>query len=141
MLEKLSISLDVARLVAAAAERTAEASDWPVVIAIVDDGGDLVYLQRHDGVQLGSIDVAIAKARSALRFKRPTLAFEDMVGSGRQGYLAMPGVVPVEGGVPLEVGGTVVGAIGVSGVRSQQDGEIARAGVAALADALAAPEA
>ena len=65
----------------------------------------------------------MAKARSALRFKRPTLAFEEMVGSGRQGYLAMPGVVPVEGGIPLEVSGAVVGAIGISGVRSQQDGD------------------
>lgn len=132
MLQKLSVSLEAARRVAAAAEAEARANEWAVVIAVVDEGGDLVYLQRHDGVQLGSIDVAIAKGRSALRFKRPTLAFEDMVGSGRQGYLAMPGVVPVEGGVPLEVAGQVVGAIGISGVQSKQDGQIARAGAAAL---------
>ncbi len=133
MAKKTSIGLAAARRVAAAAEVEAVANDWPVVIAILDDGGHIIYLQRDDRVQLGSVDVAIAKARSAVLFRRPTAAFEEMVGSGRQGYLAMPGVVAVEGGVPLEIDGTVVGAIGISGVRSQQDGQIARAGAAALA--------
>ncbi|MEO0425531.1 MAG: heme-binding protein [Pseudomonadota bacterium] len=133
MTTKTSIGLAAARRVAEAAEEEAVANDWPVVIAVLDDGGHIIYLQRDDRVQLGSVDVAIAKARSAVLFKRPTAAFEEMVGSGRQGYLAMPSVVAVEGGVPLEIDGTVVGAIGISGVRSQQDGQIARAGAAALA--------
>ncbi|MEM9385404.1 MAG: heme-binding protein [Pseudomonadota bacterium] len=133
MTSKTSIGLAAARRVAEAAEEEAVANDWPVVIAVLDDGGHIIYLQRDDRVQLGSVDVAIAKARSAVLFKRPTAAFEELVGSGRQGYLAMPGVVAVEGGVPLEVDGTVVGAIGISGVRSQQDGQIARAGAAVLA--------
>ncbi|MEO0971968.1 MAG: heme-binding protein [Pseudomonadota bacterium] len=134
MIDKTTLSLALAREVAAAAEAHAQANGWPVVIAILDDGGHLLYLQRDDRVQLGSVDVAIAKARSAVLFRRPSAAFEELVGSGRQGYLAMPGVLAVEGGVPLEVDGQVVGAIGISGVRSHEDGQIARAGAAALGE-------
>jgi glc operon protein GlcG len=98
----------------------------------VDDGANLIYLQRIDGTQVGSIDVAQAKAQSAVKFKRPTKTFEENLVGGRQAILKLPGAMPVEGGVPLMIDGVVLGAIGVSGVTSQQDGIIAAAGVAAF---------
>ncbi len=131
MYDKKILSLDDARRVAAAAEAEATANGWSVVIAIVDDGGHLMYLQREK-VQLGSVEVAITKAKVALMFRRPTAFWEETVASGRYGYLAMPGMLPIEGGVPLEYEGEIVGAIGISGVKSNQDGQIARAGAAAL---------
>lgn len=131
MYEKKILSLEDAKRVAAGAETEAKHNGWNVVVAIVDDGGHLLYLQREK-VQLGSIEVAITKARVALMFRRPTKFWEDMVASGRQGYLAMPGMLPLEGGVPLVHEGDVVGAIGISGVKSSEDGQIAQAGVAAL---------
>ncbi len=131
MYDKKILSLEDAKRVAAAAEAEAERNNWNVVIAIVDDGGHLIYLQREK-VQLGSIDVAITKAKVALMFRRPTRVWEDTVGSGRYGYLAMPGMLPLEGGVPLTYEGGIVGAIGVSGVKSFEDGQIAAAGAAAL---------
>jgi len=131
MESKILIDLETTKRIAAAAEAEAVANGWSVVIAIVDDGGHLLYLQREK-VQLGSIDVAITKAKVALMFRRPTKFWEEAVASGRQGYLAMPGMLPIEGGLPLEVDGEIVGAIGISGVRSDQDGQIAQAGVNAL---------
>lgn len=131
MYDKKILSLDDAKRVAAAAEQEARKHNWNVVIAIVDDGGHLLYLQREK-VQLGSIEVAITKAKVALMFRRPTRFWEDMVASGRQGYLAMPGMLPLEGGVPLVYEDEIVGAIGISGVKSAEDGQIARAGAAAL---------
>lgn len=131
MYDKKIMSLEDAKRVAAAAEAEAERNNWNVVIAIVDDGGHLIYLQREK-VQLGSIDVAITKAKVALMFRRPTRVWEDTVGSGRYGYLAMPGMLPLEGGVPLTYRDDIVGAIGVSGVKSFEDGQIAAAGAAAL---------
>jgi uncharacterized protein GlcG (DUF336 family) len=131
MYEKKILSLDDAKRVAAAAEAEALRNNWSVVVAILDDGGHLLYLQREK-VQLGSIEVAIAKARTALMFRRPSKAFEDLVAGGRVGYVAMPGVLPVEGGLPLMHEGEVVGAIGISGVKSNEDGQIAAAGAAAL---------
>jgi uncharacterized protein GlcG (DUF336 family) len=118
--------------IAAAAEAEAAKNNWNVVIAILDDGGNLLYLQRMDGTQIGSIDVAVAKAQSAIKFKRPTLAFEDALKGGRQAILKLPGAVPVEGGLPIVMGDQFLGAIGVSGVQSNQDGQIAKAGVDAL---------
>ncbi len=129
---KTIINLDDVKRVAAAAEEEAKRNNWNVVIAIVDDGGHLMYLQREK-VQLGSIDVAITKAKVALMFRRPTRFWEETVAGGRQGYLSMPGMLPIEGGVPLEYRGEIVGAIGVSGVKSHEDGQIAQAGAAALA--------
>lgn len=129
---KTIISLDDVKRVAAAAEEEAQRNNWNVVIAIVDDGGHLMYLQREK-VQLGSIEVAITKAKVALMFRRPTRFWEDTVADGRQGYLSMPGMLPIEGGAPLEYKGEIVGAIGVSGVKSHEDGQIAQAGAAALA--------
>jgi glc operon protein GlcG len=131
--DKKTLTLEAARKIAAAAEAEAAKNKWGVVIAIVDDGGHLVYLQRIDGTQTGSIDVAIKKAQTAMAFKRPTKVFEDAVAGGRNAILALPGALPLEGGVPLSAGGQIIGAIGVSGVTAQQDGQIAKAGADALA--------
>nr|WP_305910204.1 heme-binding protein [Methylomarinum sp. Ch1-1]MDP4520801.1 heme-binding protein [Methylomarinum sp. Ch1-1] len=117
--------------VANAAEAEARINNWDVVIAIVDQGGHLLYLQRENA-QLGSIEVAISKAKCAVLFRSPTKALEQMVADGKQGFLTMPQMLPVEGGVPLLHNGQVVGAIGVSGITSAEDGHIARAGAKAL---------
>jgi glc operon protein GlcG len=131
---KKALTLDAAKQIAVAAEAEAKKNGWTVVIAIVDDGGQLVYLERLDGTQLGSIDVAQGKAKTALRFKRPSKAFEDVLAGGRTAILGLD-VIPIEGGIPLVVDGQIIGAIGVSGVTSQQDGIVAKAG----ADALSTP--
>ena len=130
---KKSMSLAAAKEIAAAAEAEARKNNWTVVIAVVDDGANLVYLQRTDGTQIGSIEVAQAKARSAVNFKRPTKAFEDALVGGRNAILKLPGAIPIEGGIPIMAGDQLIGAIGVSGVQSNQDGQIAAAGVAAAA--------
>jgi glc operon protein GlcG len=129
---KKVLSLDVARQVAAAAEKHARENKWNVCIAIVDDGGHLVYFQRIDGTQTGSVLVSQRKAQTAIGFKRPSKVFEEGVASGRNALIALPGAVPLEGGLPLVVDGEMIGAIGVSGVTAQQDGMIAQAGVDAL---------
>ncbi|HKJ53254.1 MAG TPA: heme-binding protein [Gammaproteobacteria bacterium] len=131
MRQKHVIDLETARKVAAAADYEALQHGLQVVIAIVDDGGHLLYLQR-DAAQAGSVEVALGKAKSAALFRRPTRAFEEMVENGRQGYLAMPKVMPLEGGEPLVFQGEIVGAIGISGASSTEDGEIARAGASAI---------
>ena len=134
LMDKKGLTLEVAKTVAAAAEEEAVKNKWNVVIAIVDDGGSLVYLQRLDETQIGSIEVAIQKAKTAVNFKRPTKALEDAVMSGgRTVVLSLPGALPIEGGLPLMVDGKLVGAIGVSGVTAPQDGQIAKAGADALA--------
>ena len=130
---KKTMTLAAAKKIAAAAEAEAVKNKWTVVIAILDDGANLVYLQKMDTTQIGSVDVAIAKAASAVKFKRPSKAFEEAVAGGRQAILKLPGAMPVEGGIPLMSDGIVIGAIGVSGVTSQQDGQIAAAGVAEFA--------
>jgi glc operon protein GlcG len=127
---KKSLTLAAAKQIAAAAEAEAVKNNWTVVIAILDDGANLVYLQRIDGTQVGSVEVAIAKAASAVKFKRPTKAFEESLAGGRQAILKLPGAIPVEGGLPLMKDGQMLGAIGISGVTSQQDGQIAAAGAA-----------
>lgn len=131
--DKKALTLEAAKKAAAAAEAEAAKNKWTVAVAIVDDGGHLVYLSRIDGTQTGSIDVAIRKARTAQAFKRPTKVFEDAIAGGRTALLGLEGIVPLEGGVPIVVGGQLVGAIGVSGVTSQQDGVVAKAGADALA--------
>jgi uncharacterized protein GlcG (DUF336 family) len=105
-----------------------------MAIAIVDPAGDLVYFERMDDTQVGSVDVAIAKARTAARFKRATKVFQDAVAAGGEGLrmLGLPGAVPVEGGVPIVVAGKYIGAIGASGGTSAQDGQVAAAGLAVL---------
>jgi uncharacterized protein GlcG (DUF336 family) len=130
---KKALTLSAARQIAAAAEAEAMKNKWNVVIAIVDDGGHLIYLERMDETQIGSVEIAQRKAQTAVRFKRPSKALEDAVAGGRHVVLALPGATPVEGGLPLIVEGRVIGAIGVSGVTSQQDGQIAKAGLDALA--------
>jgi glc operon protein GlcG len=135
---KKVLSLEAAKQVAAAAEKHARDNKWNVCIAIVDDGGHLVYFQRLDGTQTGSVLVAQRKAQTAISFKRPSKTFEDGVAGGRNALLGLPGAVPLEGGIPLVVGGEMIGAIGVSGLTAQQDGQIAQAGADALAKIAAA---
>lgn len=129
-----SIRLEEAKRAAAAALAEARANGWVMAVAVTDPAGDLVYFEKMDDTQTGSVDVAIAKSRSAARFKRPTRVFQDAVAGGGEGLrmLALPGAVPVEGGVPLIRDGAVVGAIGLSGAASSQDGQCARAGAAAI---------
>jgi uncharacterized protein GlcG (DUF336 family) len=132
MFQQPALSLDDAKRVAAAARVEAEKNGWAVVIAVADDGGHLMYLERMDGCQKASSRIAEKKARTAILFKRPTKAIEDVVLEGRPVMMGLPGAVPLEGGVPLIKDGHFLGANGVSGVQSFQDGVIARAGVAAL---------
>lgn len=132
MASKPILTLEQAKRIAAAAEAEAQDNEWRVVIAIVDDGGHLLYLQRSHDTQFGSVETAIQKAHAAVAFQRPTKASEDAVLSGRLIHLALPGVIPAEGGVPLILDDIVIGGLGISGVRSFQDGQIAAAGIAAL---------
>jgi uncharacterized protein GlcG (DUF336 family) len=129
------VTTEVAKKAATAALAEAKKNGWTVFAAVVDTGGILVYLERIDGVQNGSSETAIEKARTSALFKRPTKALEDVVAGGKVNYLKLPGATPLEGGVPLLVDGKVVGALGVSGGTSVQDGQCAKAG----ADAIAAP--
>lgn len=130
-----SITLADAKRMLEAAEREAQSHHWPMVIAIVDTGGHLIALHKMDHAQLGSVEIARLKAETSLKFKRPTLAFEETVAKGGAGLkvLAMPNVTPLEGGLPIERGGKIVGAIGVSGMASPDDALVARAAIAALA--------
>jgi uncharacterized protein GlcG (DUF336 family) len=130
----LSITADQAKTVAAAAVAEAKKNQWTMAIAIVDNAGDLVYFEKMDNTQVGSVDVAQAKARSAARFKRPTKAFQDALAAGGEGWriLSLEGAVAVEGGLPLIAGGKIIGAIGASGGTSQQDGVTATAGAGTL---------
>ena len=132
VMDKKALTLEAAKKIAAAAEAEAKKNNWQMVIAIVDDGGHLVYLQRLDETQTGSVEVATTKARAAAAFKRPTKAMEDALVGGRMAILGIPGFIPSEGGHPLAVDGKIIGAIGVSGGTAPQDGQVARAGAAAL---------
>jgi uncharacterized protein GlcG (DUF336 family) len=131
--DKKVLTLEAAKKIAHAAEAEAKKNNWNVVIVVVDDGGHLIYLERIDGTQTGSVDVAIKKAQTAMSFKRPTKVFEDAVAGGRQVILGLHGALPIEGGIPITVGGQIIGAIGVSGVKSTEDGQIAKAGADAAA--------
>ena len=126
------LTLENAKRIAASAAAEAKSNDWRVVIAVVDDGGHLLYLERSHDTQFGSVETAIQKAHAAVAFQRPTKTSEDAVLSGRLIHLALPGVIPAEGGIPLQIDGVVVGGLGISGVRSFQDGQIAQAGADAL---------
>ncbi|OAI22703.1 hypothetical protein A1351_03295 [Methylosinus sp. R-45379] len=132
MKQKFSLTLDGAKKAAAAAEAEAVKNGWNVVIAIVDDGGNLLYLQRLDGTQASSSETATRKARTSALFKRPTKALEDAVAGGRVALLSLPNVTPLEGGVPLVYKGEIIGAIGVSGATSQQDAQVAKIGADTL---------
>lgn len=126
------LTLDDAKRIALAAEAEALRNTWRVVIAVVDDGGHLLYLQRSHDTQFGSVEIAIKKAQAAVAFQRPTKASEEAVLSGRLIHLALPGVIPAEGGVPITRDHHIIGGLGVSGVRSLQDGQVAQAGIASL---------
>jgi glc operon protein GlcG len=130
----LSITLEQARVVTAAARAESAAKGWRVAIAVVDAGGHLVLLERMDGTQFGSLEIARQKAWTAAAFRRPSKAFEDMIAAGGAGVrmLRLEGATPIEGGIPLLRDGRIVGAIGVSGATSEQDGIVGRAGAAAL---------
>lgn len=128
------LSLDLAKRIMASAEAEAVANHWPMVIAIVDSGGHLVMLHRLDQAQHGSTSVAKFKAETSVNFRRPTKIFEETLASGGQGLriLSMNNLIALEGGLPLIVGGQVVGAIGVSGMQSTQDAQVAAAGASAV---------
>lgn len=129
----LSISIDQAKKAMAAAEAEARKNSWQVVIAIVDTGGHQVMLQRLEA-QNASVDIAIGKARTAVNFRRPTAALENSLAANGSALriLAVPGVMPLQGGLPIVVDGKIVGGIGVSGVLATQDEMVAKAGLEAL---------
>jgi uncharacterized protein GlcG (DUF336 family) len=133
---KRVLSLAVAKKIAEAAEAEAIKRGSTVVIAVVDDGGHLLVLERLDDTQVASVEVGIGKARTAAIFRRPSKVFEDQVRDGRVAALALPGATPLQGGVPIVYEGKVIGAIGVSGNTPQEDEDIARAGSAAAAAAI-----
>jgi uncharacterized protein GlcG (DUF336 family) len=126
---KKSLTLAEARQIAAAAEAEAAKNQWNVTIAILDEGGHLLYLERMDDAPLGGVVVAQEKARTSVLFRRPTKSIEESILGGRLVMLTLPGATPIEGGLPLLNGDRLVGGIGVSGVQSAQDAQIARAGV------------
>ena len=128
------ISFEQAKKILAGAEAEAKKNNWPVVIAILDTGGNTVLMARLDNAQFGSLEVARQKAWTAAAFRRPSKVFEDIVAGGGAGLriLKLEGVAPLEGGIPIVVDGKLIGAVGVSGVTSQQDAQIARAGIDAL---------
>ena len=128
------ISLENAKKAAAPAIAEARKNNWTMAVSIVDIAGDLVYFEKMDGTQTGSVNVSLQKARTAVLFKRPSKAFQDTVAGGGAGLriLGLPGAIPVEGGIPLVVDGKIVGAIGVSGGASDQDAQCAQKGADAL---------
>jgi len=134
------LTLEAARVALAAAEAEAVRNQWRVVIAVVDEGGHALVLARLDGAEWSSVDSAVGKARAAAAWKRPTRLLEESVNKGRFAFLSITqGMAALQGGVPIEVDGVIVGAIGVSGVRAQDDEQVALAGVAALLAALKSP--
>jgi len=135
---QLAVSmLEAARVALSACEAAAREGGWRVVIAVVDDGGHAILLERLDGAQWSSIDTALNKARAAVAWKRPTRLLEESVNGGRFAFLSITqGMAVLQGGVPIEIDGQVLGAIGVSGVKAADDEVIALAGVHALKAAL-----
>lgn len=133
LIEKTALTLDGAKIIAAAAEVKAKAEGARVVIAVVDEGGSLLLLERLDDTQVASVNVGIDKARTAAIYRRPSKVFEDQVKNGRVSALSLHGAVALQGGVPIIVNGHVIGAIGVSGETPQQDEDIAVTGAAVAA--------
>lgn len=126
------ITLESAKEMMAAAEAEARKNSWNVAIAIVDAGANLILFQRLDDTQPGSVSVALGKAATAANFKRPTKSLEDMINSGRSAFLGVKGITPLQGGLPVMADGKCVGAVGVSGVQSQQDEQVAQAAIETL---------
>jgi glc operon protein GlcG len=135
---KKVLTLEVAKKIAAASEAEAKKRGATVVIVVVDDGGHMLILERLDDTQVASVEVGIGKARTAAIFRRPSKVFEDQVREGRVAALALPGATPLQGGVPIEFEGKVIGAIGVSGNTPREDEDIAKVGAANAAAAIAA---
>ena len=134
---KKTLSLEAARVALAAAEAEARRNNWRVVIAVVDEGGHTLALVRLDGTQWSSVDTAVEKARAAVAWKRPTRLLEESVNQGRTAFVSISqGMALLQGGVPIEVEGTIIGAVGVSGVKASDDEVIALAAVNALKAAL-----
>lgn len=129
-----SINLETAKRVAAAAVAEVRKNNWAMAVAITDTAGELVYFEKIDGTQAASINIAVEKAKSAARFKRPTKVFQDALEKGgvENRYLGLPGVLPAEGGVPILANGAIIGAIGVSGGTGAQDNQCATAGAATV---------
>ncbi len=129
-----TLLLEDAKRMMQAAERYALARQWPVAIVIADASGGILMAQKLDHTQHSSMEIAMGKARTAVNFRRPTRMFQDGIRAGGDGlrFLAVPGVTPLEGGFPVVRNGQVVGGIGVSGVLSSQDSEVAQSGLAAL---------
>ena len=128
------ITLEQAKKIMAGAEAESKKNSWGMVITILDSGGNPVMMQRMDGTQLGSVEVARDKAWSAVAFRRPTKVFEDLVAQGGANLriLKLSGANPIEGGIPIVVDGKIIGAVGVSGGSAAQDGQVAKAGIDAL---------
>ncbi len=136
LVSKRCLTLELVKAIALAAEAQALRNNWKVSIAIVDDGANLLYLERLDGAQIASADVALGKARTAMRYKRPSKALEEAVNGGRTSLVAVAGITPLQGAVPIFYDGEIIGAIGVSGVLPTQDEQIALAGANQLAQLL-----
>jgi uncharacterized protein GlcG (DUF336 family) len=127
------ITTELSKKVAAAALAEAKKNGWNVAVSVVEPGGILAYFEKSENTQYGSVEASLEKARTSAAFRRPSKAFEDVVLGGKVNYTKLPGAVPLEGGLPLLVDGKIVGAIGISGATSAQDGICAKAGADALA--------
>jgi uncharacterized protein GlcG (DUF336 family) len=127
-----AISLAQAKKLAAAAAAEAARNNWKVAIAVVDPHGFLKYYEMMDDTQTASAAISVEKARTAAMFRRPTKMLEEAITSGRHALLSMPGMTPIEGGLPIVIDGKVIGGIGISGLTSPQDGQVAQAGLDAL---------
>jgi uncharacterized protein GlcG (DUF336 family) len=126
------LTLEDCKRISAAAEAEARKNNWNVCVAIVDDGGHLLHLFRMDGATPANSRIAIAKGRTSAETRRSTAMWEERIKSGRTAMLRMPGVTPIQGGLPIVIDGECIGAVGVSGVQSHEDEQIAKAGIAVL---------
>ena len=126
------LTLEDCKRISAAAEGEARKNNWNVCVAIVDDGGHLLHLFRMDGATPANSRIAVEKARTAAETRRSTAMWEERIKGGRTAMLRMPGVTPIQGGLPIVIDGECIGAVGVSGVQSHEDESIAKAGIAAL---------
>ena len=129
---KNTLTLEIAKRAASIAMTQAHAKGGKIAISVVDDGGHLIYLERDDGVAYGMTDASLLKAQTAASFGFPTKALEDQIKQGHTSYLKLPGVLPLEGGIPVVVNGVLIGAIGVAGSDSLDDGAAAKAGAVAI---------
>jgi uncharacterized protein GlcG (DUF336 family) len=127
-----AVNNETAKKIGAAAIAEARKNNWNVAVAVVDNHGFLVYYEMLDDTQTASANIAVEKARTAAMFRRPSKAFEDAIAGGRNAVLGLPGATPIDGGLPIIVGGRIIGGVGVSGVNSDQDAQIAKAGVDAV---------